>query len=286
MPKRERHRAPHLGVVDREPAGETLGVEGEGELAGDRDHERVADARPTLAVGHPTPECERARGVVEALRLHRPQRHPRERALQRQRHAGDEAAAAAGAEHGVGGDADLGELSPELEPHGALAGDDVEVVVGPHQGGALIRHQPLADLLATFRGAVVEHHLGAQAPGAGELHRGRVARHDDGGGSADQGRRRRHTLGVVARRVGDHAAPPLILRKPADAVVGAAELERPGALQHLALDQHAPAHDRVEPFRLEHRGGHRQALEPGRRLDHVAVAGERARRDFGLSAGR
>ena len=63
----------------------------------------------------------------------------------------------------------------------------------------------------------------------------------------------RHALRVVARRRGDHPPRALRLAQPRQPDVGAPDLERPGALQVLALEQDRTAHDRLEPPRLLHR---------------------------------
>ena len=60
------------------------------------------------------------------------------------------------------------------------------------------------------------------------------------GVDAEQRRRQRDALGVVAGRRRDHPRARLLLGQPGDAHVGAADLERPGALQVLALEV-APA---------------------------------------------
>ena len=59
---------------------------------------------------------------------------------------------------------------------------------------------------------------------------------------------------MVAGGGGDHAGGPLRVGQPGDPGVGAADLERPGALQVLALQQDRPADQLVQrPGRL-HRG--------------------------------
>src|SRR3546814_3304725 len=71
-------------------------------------------------------------------------------------------------------------------------------------------------------------------------------------------------LGMVAGGIGDHAAGAIPLRNPADAVVGAAELEGTGALQRFRLQQYAPADALVEGGRFEKGGADGQSRQcPG-----------------------
>ncbi len=89
-------------------------------------------------------------------------------------------------------------LTRDFHAAGALAGNDVRVVVGPDQGSATLGDDLLGDVLARLGEPVVEDHLGAMAPGVLDLDARRVRRHDNrrrnpanpGGG--------RHALGMVA----------------------------------------------------------------------------------------
>ena len=69
---------------------------------------------------------------------------------------------------------------------------------------------------------------------------------------------RGHALGVVARGVGDHGGRVDL----ADRVVGAAELERAGALQAFGLQQDAPAGPLVQRLGLEERRAVGDAAQP------------------------
>ena len=122
--------------------------------------------------------------------------------LGRRGHAGDQPAAADGDHQHV----QLGHGVQHLQPHRALAGDDGFVVVGVHE------HQPFA--LGQLQGmgarlverVAVQHHLGAKAARALDLHARREARHDDHGAHAQALRVVGHALRMVARAHGDHAA--------------------------------------------------------------------------------
>ena len=84
---------------------------------------------------------------------------------------------------------------------------------------------------------------------------------------AEQLRGERDALGVVAGAGRDDAARPLLVGEPGHPGVGAADLERPGALEVLALEQHRTADPvRQRPAVLQ-RGaaGPRPRAAPGRR---------------------
>jgi len=95
--------------------------------------------------------------------------------------------------------------------------------------------------------------LGAVALDRRELGFHRARGHDHVGGNAagvcGQGERRP----VVAGRVRDHAARGSVRIQRPHRVAGAAELERPGALQVFALEEELGARQRVERARAQQR---------------------------------
>ena len=219
---------------------------------------------PLRRIGEAPAGGERARRVVERGRLHRVDLDAGTERAQRQAAAGDQAAAAAGDQGGVEAGALLLGLAGELEPGGALAGDDPRVVVRSDQRRPAALGDLRADRLARLARPVVEADLGAMAAGALDLDRRRVDRHDDGRGLAQEPRCSGHPLGVVAGRVGDHR----IRVELTDRVVGAAKFERPGALQAFRLQQDAPADLLVQRLGFEQRGGCGDAAQScGRSLD-------------------
>ena len=89
---------------------------------------------------------------------------------------------------------------------------------------------------------------------------------------AEQARGDRDRLRMVAGRVGEHAAPPQVLRQRRDLVVRAAKLERAAALEALGLQMHRRADEPVERARREDGRAVGDALEaPGGRLHVVEV---------------
>ena len=137
------------------------------------------------------------------------------------------------------------------------------ITIGSSNGGTSTAPRFSRDVArdrgAVLAVAVVEHDLGAERRGALALGPRRVRRHHDHRRHAEELRRRRHALRVVAGRIGHHAAGAPLLRDRRQLVVGAAELERAGALQRLGLQEHP----RAEP-RVEHRRGDQRRAQARR----------------------
>jgi hypothetical protein len=159
----------------------------------------------------------------------------------------------------------------QLARGGPLAGDHVRVVVRRDQHRVAFGLQPSRDLLALLACRVVFDDARPVAFGAPPLGRGRVLRHHHGGASAEQAARQRHGLGVVARGVAQDPAGPLRFAQARDRVVGAAELERPHALEVLALEEQPAAQPLVERARAYDGRAVRHALEARRRGFDVLV---------------
>ena len=170
--------------------------------------------------------------------------------LHRRGDAGGQAASA----HAHDDRADVGALLEDLQPDGALPGDDVRVVerVDQHRPGprgvlpgrdqAVV--DGLAELLDLRAVPASRHQLGDR----------RSQRHVDLGLDAEHLRRERDALGVVAGARGDDAGRPLGLGQPGHPGVGAADLERAGPLEVLALEEDRPADQvRERPAGLQRR---------------------------------
>ena len=69
-----------------------------------------------------------------------------------------------------------------------------------------------------------------------------VYRHEDGHGDVEQLTCERHPLRVVTGARSDYSASTLVIRQLRDAVVGATDFERSGALQVLRDQIHRPTH--------------------------------------------
>ena len=175
--------------------------------------------------------------------------HVRTQRLDGDRDTGDQAAATRGYDDGGG----VGHLLDDLEPEGALAGDDVAVVerVDEHCPGLLgeLRRRGQAVLEHARR----EPDVGAVAAGSPLLRDRRAVGHEDGGRDAVLLRGQRDALRVVAGRGRHDAEGTLLVGEPGDPDGGAADLERAGALEVLALEVHRHPGERGEPPRLHHR---------------------------------
>jgi len=77
-------------------------------------------------------------------------------------------------------------------------GDDPQVVVRRHQRHAALLGDPARDGIAIVLQPIIEDYLGTIAARGRNLDRRRVAGHADRRWSAQQPRRQRHALGVVA----------------------------------------------------------------------------------------
>ena len=132
------------------------------------------------------------------------------------------------------------------------------------------------DFGAVLAVAVVRDDLGAERFGAQALGRRRVGRHDDGRAHAEQFRRGGDALGVVAGGIGDDAGGALVRRDRAAFVVGAAELERAGALQRLGLEEDAGAEALVQHRRVDQGRAHGDAGDARRGGIDVGEGGKRS----------
>ncbi len=171
-------------------------------------------------------ELGRARG------LHADHARVRAHQLHRGRDAGAQSSAADGHDHR----AHVGQILADLEAGRALPRDDRRIVVGRHEHAALARDQLLGALHAMRRGRAREHHARAEPLGARAL-RGRHRRgHHHRGRHAEELRRERDRLRVIAGTRRDHAARALLRIEARDEVIGAAQFEGAAALQRLGLE--------------------------------------------------
>ena len=211
-----------------------------------------------VSSGHRLPLGERGRVGRGVLRLHADHAHVGAQRLDRGRDAGDEASASGGYDDRL----DFGALLDDLEAAGALAGDDVDVVERVDQ------HRPgLLGELAGPRAAPRRW----RCRGSGRRRRTRGWR-APWGSALPAGM---NTVALMPSICAASATPCawlpalaattpsglLLLGEPRHPQVGAADLERAGALQVLRLDQHRPAGDRRQPSRPLHRGVDRHPVE-------------------------
>ena len=92
-----------------------------------------------------------------------------------------------------------------------------------------------------FQRVAVQHHLGAKTPRALHFDTRREPRHHDHGAQSEALSVVGHTLRVVARAHGHHAARPLCFGQLREFVAGTAFLERGGVLQVFKFEKNAAA---------------------------------------------
>ena len=103
--------------------------------------------------------------------------------------------------------------------------------------------------------SAVEQHFAAEATHRIHFDVCRGNRHHDQRFQPQTGRRERHTLRVVARRRGNHAACFLLVGQPGHHRVGPAQLEAVHRLTVFALHQNHVVEARREFFHFLQRGG-------------------------------
>ena len=144
-------------------------------------------------------------------------------------------------------------IAQDLQCYGSLAGDDPFVVVGMDEGEAVAHRRVARQGIGFVQAVAPDHHVGAQQFRVADLHHGRRGRHHDGRRNAEPGRVIGDTLGVVARRHGDHAAPLFLVRQGEQADQGAALLEGARILQVLELQPDFGAADLGQRARADAR---------------------------------
>ena len=167
-----------------------------------------------------------------AAGLHAVDADPGVEALERERHAGDQAAAADRHDH----DIDVAELLEDLQTDRPLPRDDVLIIEGMDEGIALL----LLELARLLVGIVIdarhEADLRAVALGGLDLRDRGAVRQADQRLDAVLGRGERHALGMVTGRARDNALGLLLVAQLRDLVIRAAHLERAGDLEILGLE--------------------------------------------------
>jgi hypothetical protein len=189
--------------------------------------------------------------IVEAFGLRGIQPGLGNARFHRKRNAGSQPTAGCCHRDNVGQETLRRQIFDDLAPCRPLSGDDQRIVIGRHQRGVAFLGDLAGDGRSVFPCAVVEHYFRAQRRGALTLGAGRVGWHNNDGRHAKKLRSRRDALGMISRRKGHHATRTLILRNGGELVVGAAELERAGALQRLGLEKHARAGERIKHWRRQ-----------------------------------
>jgi len=175
---------------------------------------------------------ERLLAVVAGARLDAVDAQARLDGRPREGRAGEQPSTAQGRDDGV----DLGPILHDLEGDGPGAGDDPFVVEWGDHGRAALRGDLAGDGVAGGRGHADCDDLGSVGSCGLDFGDDGAFRHDDGRLHPEESGGERHALGVVSGGEGHHPIPPLVWGELEEGVHGPADLERPGALQILALE--------------------------------------------------
>ena len=132
-PESKGHGGPSLVVADSDAAVQEPLVDREGQLAGRRRHQGIADGPGRTRVGDSLASFQGASGVVEAGRLDGMDPRPRTQFLEGQGAACREAAATAADQKAIDFQSPGGSLHRDLASAGTLSRHDALVVVGAHQ---------------------------------------------------------------------------------------------------------------------------------------------------------
>ena len=146
--------------------------------------------------------------------------------------AAEESAAGDGREDEVA----VGQVFENFEAAGALAGDDLLVVVGRDHDVTEFGFELFGFAFAIGAGRADFDDLRAHGRGGALFHFGRVARHDDDRFGTDGASGVGDSLGMIAAGIGDDAARALLGSQLGDLVVRAAQLEAADGLETFGFD--------------------------------------------------
>ena len=131
-------------------------------------------------------------------------------------------------------------LLHQLKPYGCLAANRLLGVKRRNKVAALLPLNLVASVLPVLHGKATEGDVTAVALDRGDLDLGGVLWDHDVRRNPAQLGSQGGGLGVVAAGVGDHTVLRLLVRHGEDGVQGAPDLEAPGLLEHLHLEEELP----------------------------------------------
>ena len=174
---------------------------------------------------------------------------------------------------------DAAEVFEELEPDGALTGDDVRVVEGMHGHEPLVSREAFRLELRFVLGLAVDPQLRAEALDSGPLVRGHQLREADDGPRLDAPGGEGHRPAMVAGGDGDHTLCAFVRVERAQAVGGATDLEGAGFVRGLELEMHLRTGEPREGLRAHERSTAYPVRDrPSRAEDVAEIDGLRHRR--------
>ena len=148
-------------------------------------------------------------------------------------------------------DVEVGNVFEQFDGCGALAGDDLRIVVRMNQHGAGFFLEDFAGGVARSDAIFAFGDAAAVGFDGLTLGAGRGAGHDDPRGNTPTAGGERNGCGMISRRYSDDAALRLFVGERENGVGGAAEFKRAGFLQILALEKQVRAGHVVDGFRGE-----------------------------------
>ncbi len=157
--------------------------------------------------------------------------------------------------------AGIGDGLGDLEAEGSLTGDDGPVVVRVDETGTGLLREAARFDDRLFEIGPGQTDLGAVVAGGLYLRQGRRLRHEHRRRHVHRLGGECHTLRVVSGRGGNHTDRPGAGIELRDDVHGAANLERPGALQVLGFEPHVPVAQTRERRRVDGRSHDRRLCD-------------------------
>ncbi len=141
---------------------------------------------------------------------------------------------------------EVGDFFEKFEGDGALAGDDLHVVVGMNHVGVSLVGDFAGGGFAGFESGLANGDLAAVGANGGMFGSGRVGRHNDPGGNAAKLSGAGECGAVIAGGVGHHAVAGLVVGEGEDCVGGAANFEGAGFLEIFTFEEELGAGGFVE----------------------------------------
>ncbi len=142
-----------------------------------------------------------------------------------------------------------------FESDRALAGNDLLVIVGWHDGVTVLGGQLLSAQPPLFAARADYDNLRSKRGGSVKLVLRSIARHDDDGLHSQRPRRVGHALRVIAARVGNDSAAALFAAKRCDLVISPAQFKGADGLQVFELEEELALIPRARPFEQQSADG-------------------------------
>ncbi len=183
-------------------------------------------------------------------------------------------------------DVERADFVDQFKRRRALAGHHVRMVERWNQRHAALVGELAADRFAVLFVSVEQLHYCSVAARGVDLHLRRIGWHQNRGRNAEQARRQRNRLGMIARRECDDTRPALFGRELRQRVVSAAKLERAHALQVFAFEKEPSTGAVIGGARSRHRRSVRNAVQARRGSLNVCMIDRQVHTPSLTSCGR